>query len=178
MPARFSLALAAAEWAVGLPPTAGLTDGGFSAQCVPLGQAREAVAIWLAIRAAGVTASQIQPAGQLTGPGPGGQLTTAWVPGTPVLVWNYPGEGASYLTSLGPQPSYAGFLLAQAMTRLPAARVSRVLAGSWSTWLDGRTSQARLAAALGIRLPRVPVYPGETRLPPGPPPAQNPRCRP
>jgi len=161
--ARFSLALAAAEWAVGLPPTAGAVYGDGRAQCVPLNQAREAVAIWLAIRATGAPASELAPAGP-------GRQSAVYVGGTPVVIWNYPGEGASYLTSLGPQPTQAGYLLAEAMTQLPARRVSRVLDGAWSTWLNDRTSQARLAAALGIPLPRVPALPGEA----GPPPGANP----
>jgi hypothetical protein len=164
LPARFSLAMATAEWAVGLPPALGIVDGSFSAQCVPLGQAREAIAIWLAIRAAGAPAAQLRAGG----------LTVAYIDGRPVLTWFYPGEGASYLTSLGPQPTDAGYLLAQAMTRLPVARVSRVLDGAWSTWLNWHTSQARLAAALGIALPRPPAVRG---LPPSLP-APNPLCDP
>ncbi len=176
----FSLALAAAEWAVGLaptewvvglPPSSGV-DTSSSAQCVPLGQAREAVAIWLAIRATSATASELQP----IAPEPGsGMLPVAVVRGAPVLEWAYPGEGASFLTAVGPQPTEAGYLLAEAMTRLPAQRVNRVLDSAWSSWLNWRTSQARLAAALGIPLPRV----RRLTLPPGgSPPPPNPLCRP
>ncbi len=177
---RFSLALAAAEWAVGLPPTewvvglpssSGVENPSSSAQCVPLGQAREAVAIWLAIRATSATASELQPIAPVPG---SGQLPMAVVRGTPVLEWAYPGEGASFLTALGPQPTEAGYLLAEAMTALPAQRVSRVLDGAWSSWLNWRTSQARLAAALGIPLPRV----RSLALPPGGSQPPNPLCRP
>lgn len=160
-PARFSLALAAAEWAVGLPPTEGTVGGLSAAQCVPLGQAREAIAIWLAIRATGVSGSQP----------PARELPADEVHGRPVVTWTYPGEAAGYLASLGPQPTDAGYLLAAAMTRLPAARVSRILDGAWGTWLNWRTSQARLAAALGIPPPRAPVLPG-------PPPGSAPMLRP
>ena len=167
-PARFSLALGAAEWAVGLPPTEGTAGGPSSTQCVPLGQARDAVAIWLAIRATGVSGSQP----------PSSQLPADEVGGRPVVTWTYPGEEASYLASLGPQPTDAGYLLAVAMTRLPVARVSRVLDDAWGTWLSWRTSQARLAAALGIEAPRAPALPGP---PPGSAPllrAPSPVCGP
>ena len=56
------------------------------------------------------------------------------------------------------------------MTRLPVARVSRVLDDAWGTWLNWRTSQARLAAALGIEAPRAPALPG-------PPPGSAPMLR-
>jgi hypothetical protein len=167
-PARFSLALGAAEWAVGLPPTEGTVGGPSSTQCVPLGQAREAIAIWLAIRATGVSGSQPLPT----------ELPADEIGGRPVVTWTYPGEAASYLASLGPQPTDAGYLLAKAMLRLPAARVSRVLAEGWGTWLSWHTSQARLAAALGIPLPRMPELPGP---PPGAAPmlrAPSPVCGP
>jgi hypothetical protein len=170
--ARFSLALAAAEWAVGLPPTAGAVYGDGRAQCVPLDQAREAIAIWLAIRATDASASELQPAGP-------SRPSAVFVGGTPVAIWNYPGEGASYLTSLGPQPTQAGYLLAEAMSQLPARRVSRVLDGAWSTWLNDHTSQARLAAALGIPLPHVPAFPAAAGPPPdGGPAPSSPVCGP
>lgn len=130
--ARFDLALATAEWAVGLAPTASsrsLNSGMFQ-PCVPLDQAREAIAIWLAI-----LATQPPPR---PGSNVGGYLTP---------------QGAS------PQTTAAGYLLANAMTRLPEHKVTRVLAGAWNRWLSWHTTDAQLAVALGIPMPRVPARP-------------------
>jgi len=148
--ARFDLALGAAEWAVGLPTSTGLAAR--PVQCVPLNQAREAIAIWLAAQATHLPPAHFQGGnnGRLIG------YSLAQVDGTPVITWVYPGEEASYLASPGPQPTAAGYLLAQAMTRLAPARVTTVLAESWDSWTSGRATDAQLAAALGIKMPAVP----------------------
>jgi hypothetical protein len=39
---------------------------------------------------------------------------------------------------------------------LPEQKVSRVLRGAWATWLNEHTTDAQLAAALGIGMPSVP----------------------
>jgi hypothetical protein len=63
----------------------------------------------------------------------------------------------------GPQYTAAGYLLANAMTNLPEQTVSHVLTDSWGRWLNWHTTDAQLAAALGIRMPSapasVPVHP-------------------
>jgi hypothetical protein len=123
---------------------------------VALDQAREAIAIWLAILATGPAAGELQAGLN----GPGGGFTATEVSNTMVRTWNYPGSGAGYLTGTTPQLTAAGYLLASAMTRLPEQKVSRVLAGAWSAWLNWRTGDARLAAALGIAMPSVPGLPG------------------
>jgi hypothetical protein len=47
--ARFDVALAAGYWAARIPPQAtGTPDGSLFLPCVPVDQAREAIAIWLA----------------------------------------------------------------------------------------------------------------------------------
>jgi hypothetical protein len=69
------------------------------------------------------------------------------------------------------------------MTNLPEQKVARVLKGAWATWLNWHTTDAQLAAALGLRMPAVPAPPGPPRTP-GPgstvvPPGggrQNPLC--
>jgi ABC-type Co2+ transport system permease subunit len=58
-----------------------------------------------------------------------------------------------------PQTTAAGYLLAAAMTSLAAQKVSRVLADAWATWLNWRTTDSQLAAALGIPMPSVPLPP-------------------
>ncbi len=61
--AHFALALAAAEWAVRFSPAIGSTRAPADSpleQCVPLDQAREAIAIWLAILAAHPYAGELQ----------------------------------------------------------------------------------------------------------------------
>jgi hypothetical protein len=155
--ARFDLALAAAEWAVRLPPQAtGSINGSVFLPCVPLGQAREAIAIWLAILATHPPASELQDGLD----GPGGGITGAEVRNIFVPTWAYPGSNADYVTPPGvPQTTAAGYLLAHAMTSLPQQQVSRILKGAWATWLNWHTTDAQLAAALGIRMPTVPLPP-------------------
>lgn len=134
--ARLQLALAAADWAVGLPPSARgrhYADAGFGAPeattpCVPFNQAREPIAIWIALEA-----------------------TRAHVRGIQDL-----GDGPGYLAAPGPQITGAGYLLAKAMTKLPVVKVTQVIDQRWSTWINPRTMDAQLAAALDISLPATP----------------------
>jgi hypothetical protein len=155
--ARFALALATAERAVNLPPGSPSNPG---TACVALDQAREAIAIWLAITATHASTGELQPGQNLSG-GPG--ISAVAVRNTLVTTWTYPGEDASYISSPGPQTTAAGYLLAQAMTGLPEGKVKSVLAAAWPTWLNWHTTDAQLAAALGIPMPSVPTLPG----PPG-----------
>jgi hypothetical protein len=167
--AHFGLALATAEWAVRIPPQA---IGSPSAQvyqpCVPAGQAREAVAIWLAILATRPPASELQD-----GLGTGVSLQGTDVRDTFVRTWDPPGGGYILPPGGGPQHTAAGYLLASAMTRLPEQEVSHVLAGAWDRWLNWRTTDTQLAVALGIPMPStavsVTLKPGKTiTLAPGP----------
>lgn len=171
--ARFDVALGAAEWAVGLPPTTGNEPASpVSPQCVPVDQAREAIAIWLAILATHPST----PALQAGLPGLGGQGSYTLVGDTPVATWLYPGEDADYLASPGPQTTADGYLLAQAMTAVPVQHVEQVLDQGWTQWLDPHTSNAALAAALGIPLPTFPIPPMVLAHPPGPPGPSQPVC--
>ena len=61
--------------------------------CVPLNQAREAIAIWLAILATHPPAGELQDGLR----GPGGGIQGPEVGNTFVQTWNYPGSDASYL---------------------------------------------------------------------------------
>jgi hypothetical protein len=163
--AHFDVALAAAEWAVRLPAQAtGNPNGPVFLPCVPRDQAREAIAIWLAILAARPPAGELADGlgGLETGRGfQGVEVRNAIVP-----TWAYPGWGASYITPAGvPQTTAAGYLLASAMTRLPEQMVTRVLKSAWATWLNWHTTDAKLAAALGIRMPAVPAPPAPPRTP-------------
>jgi hypothetical protein len=139
---------------------------------VPAGQAREAIAIWLAILATRPSAARLQGG---MGNGPGIQGTD--VGPAFVQTWDYP---AGYIIAPGggPQATAAGYLLASEMTRLPEQKVSRVLAGAWGSWLNWRTTDARLAAALGLPMPsvatRVPLPPNAPG--PGSGPPQSPLC--
>lgn len=158
--ARFALALAAAEWAVQLTPT--LTDSS-ELPCLPVNQAREAIAIWLALMATHTPAAQLQSGLD----GPDGQQN--WIPVSsqpaPVAVWNYPGQNLGSEPIAGPQPTAAGYLLASAITGLPEHKVISVLQAGWARWVDWRTTDGQLAAALGIRMPAVPQFGGAQ--PPG-----------
>ena len=177
--AHFDVALAAAEWAVRLPPQAtGNPNGPVFLPCVPLDQAREAIAIWLAILATRPPVGELQNG--LGGLETGRGFQGAEVRNTIVPTWAYPGWGASYITSAGtPQTTAAGYLLASAMMSLPEQKVAHVLKSAWATWLNWHTTDAQLAAALSIRMPSVPApptpEPGMTIVQPGSGP-QNPLC--
>ena len=56
------------------------------------------------------------------------------------------------------------------MTSLPEQKVSNVLADAWDRWLNWRTTDGQLAAALGIPTPSIsapvpPLPPGQTTAP-------------
>ena len=144
--ARFDVALAAADWAVHFPLPIGNGQ-----PCVPLDQAREAIAIWLAILATHPPAGELQDGLH----GPGGGMTGTEVSNTMVQTWNYPGPNANHLTGIMPQLTAAGYLLANAMTSLPEQKVSQVLDSAWATWLNRHTTDAQLATALGVPMPSV-----------------------
>ncbi len=141
--ARFNVALATAEWAVHIPLTANTGPA-----CVPLDQAREAIAIWLAILATHPPAAELQaglPKGVM-----GVRVDHTFVP-----TWTYPGLSNGQVDQVNgtpPQTTEAGYLLATAMTNLPEQKVARILRDGWSTWVSARTTDAQLAAALGIRM--------------------------
>ncbi len=154
--AELRLALDAADWALGLPgPSLSPMNSGGPPECVPVDQARNAIAIWLAILAARPSASALR--GDL---GPNDQGIP--VDNTLVPTW---GPSFSYVTpSVGlTSDTTAGYLLASEMTRMPPRKVSRILAGSWSRWLNWHTTDAQLATALGLPVPAVATPP----LPPG-----------
>jgi hypothetical protein len=163
--ARFDVALAAAAWAVRLPPQAtGNPSGPVFLPCVPLDQAREAIAIWLAILATRPPAGELQDG--LGGLEPGRVFHGADVRNTIIPTWAYPGWDAGYITPAGvPQATAAGYLLGSAMVSLPEQKVAHVLKSAWATWLDWHTTDAQLAAALGIRMPSVPAPPAPPRTP-------------
>jgi hypothetical protein len=177
--ARFDVALAAADWAVRFPLP--LVNG---QPCVPLNQAREAIAIWLAILATRPPAGELQDG--LGGPETGQGFQGVGVRNTIIPIWTSPGAGANYVTpGVVPQTTAAGYLLASAMTSLPEQRVAHVLKSAWATWLNWHATDAQLAAALGIRMPAVPAPPAPPRtaepgiaiVPPGPGSGpQNPVC--
>jgi len=161
--ARFDVALAAARWAVRIPSQAtGSPTSGLFLPCVPAGQAREAIAIWLAILATHPPAGELRDGMGSIEPGRG--FHAVEVRDTMVATWAYPGWDAYYLGPTNTAPvTAAGYLLASAMTRLPAQKVARVLADAWGRWLDWHTTDAQLAAVLGIRMPTAPAPPA----PPG-----------
>lgn len=161
--AQFNVALTAAEWAVRL-----LSPSALPAQqpCLPVDQAREPIAIWLAIMATHPPASGLV--------NDGGMMTAVQVRGTLVPTWTNAGAPVGQINASAPQLTDAGYLLAKAMTSLPEQKVSQVLRGAWATWLNEHTTDAQLAAALGIAMPSVPQLPSagpdsKTAGQPGPP---------
>lgn len=141
--ARFDLALATAEWALGLPTSTGSST---ATQCVPVDQAREPIAIWLA-----AVATHTQVGNNL-----GADMFPVRAAQSLVMAWPYPGEYAGYLGSPGPQTTAAGYLVAEEMTALPAQRVTQVVDGAWAKWANGHTTDSQLAASLGVAVPAVP----------------------
>jgi hypothetical protein len=145
--ADFGLALATADWALRLPRASGTSGGPDGLQgCMPVNQARDAIAIWLAIIATHPPASALQ--GGLEG------IQGAYAGNTFVRTWSYPGDGY-YMPPGGPQDTATGYLLASEMASEPQQQVSAVLAGAWSRWLNWHTTDAQLAAALGIPVPSL-----------------------
>jgi hypothetical protein len=161
----FGLALRAAEWAVGIP-AGGIAGLG----CVPADQAREAIAIWLAIAATHASPAQLE-SGQALNGGPGFG-SVAIVRHSLITLWTEPAADFT-LSPTAPQLTAAGFLLARAMTNLPQHKVETVLRAAWPAWLNWHTTDARLAAAFGIPMPAVAVplgagQPGAPQPPPSP----------
>jgi len=145
--ADFNVALATAGWAVGLTP---------ASQNMPLpgDQAREAIAIWLAVLATRPPAGELQQGVQWQG------LPTQRGRPTFVAIWNYPEGGGVTAPWPSGQPLPADeYLLAKGMAGLPEQKVSQVLKERWATWVNGRTTDAQLAAALGIQVPSGPLPP-------------------
>jgi hypothetical protein len=142
--ARFDLAFATAEWALALPTGTGSAT---ATQCIPVDQAREPIAIWLAAVA---THTHL-----------GTNLAAIMFPvraaNSPLMAWPYPGEYAGYLAAPGPQTTAAGYLLANEMTLLPVQRVAQVLDSAWAKWANPGTTDAQLSAALGVAAPTVPA---------------------
>jgi hypothetical protein len=149
--ADFNVALATAGWAVGFTP---------ASQNMPLpgDQAREAIAIWLAILATHPPAGELQQGVQWQ------EIGLRRGRPTSVAIWNYP-EAGGVTASWPPRqpPPVAVYLLAKAMTGLPEQKVRQVLKDRWATWVNGRTTDAQLAAALGIQVPSGPLPSGSTR---------------
>ena len=149
-----------AWWVAGLPTTQRTvsitTPEGtdlLSSSCVPVGQAREAIAIWLSASAtpgtraafaageAGVARLEVASVPLRT--------TAGWVAG-----WTGAGGTAGYRASL--QATAQGGALANAMLALPRQRVEAALASDWPGWLRAAATDKQLAAALGIPLPPAP----------------------
>jgi hypothetical protein len=156
---QLGLAEQAAWWVAGLPTTQRIVDNDtpeetdmLSSSCVPVGQAREAIAVWLA-----VSATQGSRAAFLAGEAyvgrfgvSGGALRT-----TVGRVAGMAGAAtAGYHANL--QATAAGGELAEAMLRLPRLRVEAALASNWPGWLRATATDKQLAAALGVPLPPVP----------------------
>jgi hypothetical protein len=151
---QLGLAITTAYWATGLPTTSrsawirSAQGSGLEAvNCVPAGQAREAIALWLAGSATPATrdAFPTLAAGQ----------SPVKVGGHWLAAYNLTGSGPALL----PPASAQGVALARAMLRLPARRVEAALAARWSRWLRPVATDAQLAAALGIPAPAFPPPP-------------------
>ncbi|MGD0985302.1 MAG: hypothetical protein ABSA65_16045 [Acidimicrobiales bacterium] len=155
-PYQLNLALATSYWAVGLPTTSvavprqpGLQD----LSCLPVAQAREAVAVWLAT-------TSTPGAGQLLRSEANDALLIGLTPygsSKHLVVTDVVGLSSSDIPMSDFVTTRTATLLGLAMARLPPGRVELVLGANWAHWLDWRTSDATLATALGLDLPAAPV---------------------
>ncbi len=149
--AQFALALSTAQWATGLPTTGRLVSynnsygsGTATLACVPTGQARASIALWLAASATPGTLSAFEQVGAAGAT----QIGKQWF-----ATVQEPGSGPSAgLTATAQEAA-----LAAQMLRLPERRVESVLAARWRYWLRPQASVAELAAGLGARLPPEPA---------------------
>jgi hypothetical protein len=154
--AQLELAISTAEWATGLPttgrsvtysyayPGGGSQSGTDVLACVPVGQARESIALWLAAGATTATRSAFARA-PLVG---STQVGKQWI-----ATVAEPGSGPS----VGLMATAQGARLAAEMLRLPVRRVRAVLGIRWQYWISPHATTAELAAALGLRLPAEPA---------------------
>jgi hypothetical protein len=156
--AQFALAVSTAEWATGLPTTGReasfnhtFADGSSQSYtgvlaCVPIGQARQSIALWLAAGSTAATRSAFAriPVGST-------QVGKQWVATVATIAdpWAEP--------SVGLVATAQGARLAAEMLRLPDRTVQTVLGSRWHYWLSSRATTAELAAALGLRLPAQPA---------------------
>ncbi len=154
--AQLELAISTAEWATGLPttgrsvtynyayPGGGSQSGRDVLACVPVGQARQSIALWLAAGATPATRSAFAHA-----PSAGStQVGKQWV-----ATAAESGSGPN----VGLMATVQGARLAAEMLRLPDRRVQRVLGARWRYWLSPHATTAKLAAALGLSLPAQPA---------------------
>jgi hypothetical protein len=161
---QFALAVSTAEWATGLPTTGrsvtwnyatpgGGSEGGTDVVgCVPVGQARQSIALWLAAGSTPGARSAFAQAGIVAHTQVGRKwLTTVAEPGSGPLV--------------GLTATEQGTDLAARMLRLPDRKVEAVLGARWRFWLSPRATAADLAAALRLRLPPQPPARPATRDP-------------
>ena len=154
-PAEFNLALDVAYWALDLPTTGRnvhAQGGTQQVSCLPVGQAREAIAVWLAasVAPASRAALRAEISASATGSVPYGNGRSS------VATF----VASSTLDTVGSQQTTGrATLLAAAMTAVPERHVEAVLAAHWSTWTNWRTPDAALATALGLRLPPGPPTP-------------------
>lgn len=133
----------------GAGPFAGPGEAQANLSCLPVGQAREAIALWLAASVSPGARSAFLAS---LAYGPGTLPVTGTGRGRVALVRAYTGLGAAgYAPAV--QFTAQGARLATEMLALPANRVTRTLARQWPWWLSPHATDARLAAALGIPLP-------------------------
>jgi hypothetical protein len=153
---QFALAVSTAEWATDLPttgrnvsfnyaiPGGGSTSGTDVLACVPVDQARQSIALWLAAGATRATRPAFAHAGTVGST----QVGKAWV-----STVAEPGSGPS----VGLMATAQGAALAAEMLRLPDRTVEAVLGERWRYWLSASATTAGLAAALRLRLPPQPA---------------------
>lgn len=167
---QLGLAMQAARWVTGLPTTwqrsasysCGPNCGGLvQIACLPLGQARGVIALWLAAMATPATLTAF--VSQLGAGFEASKVGHNWI--STYSGWTNHGYQAAL-----PYTGQAA-VLTEAMLRLPVQQVETVLAGRWPDWLSPRATDTQLAAALGIQMPHppTPIESASTRAQPASP---------
>jgi hypothetical protein len=149
---ELGLALSTAFWVTGLPTTAPEvtvhgpdgSSGTAFVPCLAAGQAREAIALWLA-GSATPAARAAMPDHFLDG---ATQVGKRWIGTEETFGWGPVSPASLTVTA-------QGMALASAMLRLPGRQVESVLGARWPGWLSQQATDAQLAGALGIPLPPV-----------------------
>jgi len=143
---QLGLAMQTAWWVTRLPTTWRRIGIDSVVSCLPVGQAREPIALWLGASATPAARAAFGVIGQdgYTSASVHQGSVSAYI-GLPV---------AGYQPAL--QYTAQGLLLARELVALPPQRVQAVLGAHWSRWLSPHTTDAELASALHVPLPGAP----------------------
>jgi hypothetical protein len=121
--------------------------------CWTAGQAREAIALWLAGRAVpGAVSLLATPAGVTEFVGSDDRLHSFDAP----YVDRFSGHGSNFLSSGTPPYSPSGIHAAiELISRFQQERVAETLSRGWRSWIDPATPHQQLQTTFGLSAPRA-----------------------